>query len=203
MWPGVNCSTIQSTNNNNNNNNAFYDDRALCKHAPRSAEGFWTRSSEGGGSASTPLTGSEAAKNQKAAVKLREILDGGVWVNLHAMQDAGAGGVSAVVSPSQQTQQHPQQRQPFLCVLEVRLASGYGARWGWRERRGGSSRADLQRCFELLQRREKRGAELKETKEELCGVNTDTSSSGGPPEVSFRGFVEPMVVGGHEKKWRH
>lgn len=121
------------------------------------------------------LTGSEATKNKLAAAKLQEILDSAKWVNLHSILDAGRGSLSSTTS---------------VCVLEVRVASGHGARWSWKDA-GRWTHRHMQHL--LLQ---------------YQGMCND-SSGGGVLRgdigdiISFRGFVEPMEVGGHEKKWRH
>ena len=46
--------------------------RALTKHAHRSSEGFWGE-----------MKGSEVKKNEEANLKLEEIINTAIWVNVH------------------------------------------------------------------------------------------------------------------------
>lgn len=138
--------------------------RALCKHAPRSSDGFWTRNDMIGppknassiASVTVPLTGSEAEKNRKAFEKLQEILDHCVWINLHSMLNAGSVRES-------------------ICILEVRVATGHGARWSW----------------------------INPTNIACDPFSSDVAIYDHSPQIQFRGFVEPMSSEGHEMKWMH
>jgi hypothetical protein len=157
-----------------------------------------------------PLTGSERVKNHRAEEKLHEILDSCVWINLHCMLDAGTGaGVGdtttsdttaskskskgstpiTITIPAETTQlpSHsssslttPVPASSVCVVLEVREASGYGARWSWK----------LRGC--IGGRNEDGDGEGEED-----GLKKDSAA------IVFRGFVEPMVVGGHLNKWKH
>lgn len=67
--------------------------RAFSKHCERSADGWWGQ-----------LRGNDEAKNRVALLKLEEILDGGVWKNVHSLPHSEI-------------------------TMEIRNALGFGARW--------------------------------------------------------------------------
>ena len=136
--------------------------------------------------AAQPLTGSEAAKNEKAEAKLCEILDNCVWINLHTMLDAGRGNGLIHDGGFPSPDSVNLQKSASVCILEVRLPSGHGARWSWRNP-WESTHHTLKKELERMQSRE---------------VFSDVPSQ-SPYQIEFRGFVEPMQVGGHEKKWKH
>ncbi|KAL4144285.1 hypothetical protein PRNP1_013422 [Phytophthora ramorum] len=92
--------------------------RAFSKHCARSSSGWWGE-----------LKGNDAAKNERAERKVRDVLASATWKNIHSLPHAQA-------------------------TMEVRNALGYGARWDAETR-------------------------------------------------TFRGFLEPPMVNGHETKWRH
>ena len=85
-------------------------------------------------------SGPPQQQNDETQQILIGLLQNAAWINIHTF-----GGHDG---------------EPFL---EVRVASGYGARW----------KADW-------------------TTDPVC-----------PSNVSFRGFLEPQMPGGHERKWRH
>mmetsp|Transcript_7160 Transcript_7160/g.12011 ORF Transcript_7160/g.12011 Transcript_7160/m.12011 type:complete len:160 (+) Transcript_7160:726-1205(+) len=155
-----------------------------------------------------PLTGSEAAKNQKAAAKLQELLDDCVWVNMHQILDAGSGVAKLKAKEGEATVSGESAvSTSSICVLEVRLAEGYGARWGW-QKQAASSQVDLQRRFEQWERQRRKQCDADDTEqsEDDEEERTAATATGGGSEglgVSFRGFVEPMQAGGHSNKWRH
>ena len=127
------------------------------------------------------MSGSEAAKNKKAEEKLREILDNCVWINLHVMLDAGCGNASKASSNSQHDVAD-EFSSSSVCILEVREASGYGARWSCDYTSSLQQQvADQERSTGLL----------------------DEMHLGPPSSITFRGFVEPMSRDGHENKWKH
>ncbi|GMF64993.1 unnamed protein product [Phytophthora lilii] len=67
--------------------------RAFSKHCARSSEGWWGE-----------MKGNDAAKNARAEAKVRELLAGATWKNVHSLPHAHA-------------------------TMEIRNALGYGARW--------------------------------------------------------------------------
>eukprot|EP01095_Lingulamoeba_sp_RSL-Kostka_P017489 TRINITY_DN909_c0_g1_i1.p1 TRINITY_DN909_c0_g1~~TRINITY_DN909_c0_g1_i1.p1 ORF type:complete len:378 (+),score=103.81 TRINITY_DN909_c0_g1_i1:83-1216(+) len=93
--------------------------RALCKHAVRDSSKFWGDLSKG----------SNRQKNEKALLKIIQIICDSSWINIHHL-------------PHQEV------------ILEIRTKEGYGGRW----------RAD---------------------------------------GSFFRGFLEPGMIDGHEKGWKH
>jgi hypothetical protein len=80
-----------------------------------------------------------------------KLLQTAVWINLHTF-----GGL--------------QENNP---VLEIRVASGYGARWtgDW------------------------------STTTTTTTMSSQTTTT--PLNIQFRGFLEPPMENGHETKWRH
>jgi hypothetical protein len=86
------------------------------------------------------VSGPAQKQNDETQQILMELLQNAAWINVHTF-----GGNDG---------------DPFL---EVRVASGYGARW----------KADW------------------------------TTDPIRPRHVSFRGFLEPQMPDGHERKWRH
>lgn len=148
----------------------------------------------------TPLTGSEAVKNEKAAAKLKELLDNCEWVNVHQILDAGTGrGGGSVVINADDNHDSKSVPTSTICVLEIRVAEGYGARWGWREP-AEIAFEDIQRRFEQWQERRQKGhnSEGEDSNNNKNDIAADSSL-----ELTFRGFVEPMSTEGHAKKWRH
>lgn len=87
------------------------------------------------------VVGPVAQQNKETLDILVKLLENAAWINIHSFGGTEGG-------------------EPFL---EVRVASGYGARW----------RADW------------------------------TSDPVRPRNVSFRGFLEPQMPDGHERRWRH
>ena len=89
--------------------------RALAKHCHRDASLCWW-----GG----PLSGGEAAKNETAAAKLRELLrdPGPAWVNLHCVASTAAASAAASAAAGSTAA-------TTIQLLEVRNHLGYGARW--------------------------------------------------------------------------
>jgi hypothetical protein len=89
------------------------------------------------------IRGGRVEQNQVTERIVSSLLRDATWVNIHAFGGTGAP------------------------ALEVRIASGYGARWS----------------AEWIQN------------------NPDDPFL--PINVTFRGFLEPQMENGHEKKWRH
>eukprot|EP00978_Attheya_sp_CCMP212_P032406 scaffold126363_cov52-Attheya_sp.AAC.1 len=104
-----------------------------------------TKHAHRGGSQSIfgTIRGGRVEQNQVTERIVSSLLRDAIWVNIHAFGGTGAP------------------------ALEVRIASGYGARWS----------------AEWIQN------------------NPDDPFL--PINVTFRGFLEPQMENGHEKKWRH
>lgn len=111
--------------------------------------------------------GSQEEQNEVAHQIVRRLLDEAAWINIHTF--AGTNG-----KPS----------------LEVRVASGYGARWvaDWKRRRT-RTRTTMHRNVD----------------DDKGDDNEDEDSSLPllPVDVEFRGFLEPQMENGHERGWRH
>ena len=162
------------------------------------------------------MTGTEAMKNAQAAAKLQEILDATVWVNLHSMLDAGGGRGGGSSSDGDGDDGAGQGRSSSssssVCVLEIRVASGHGARWSWRDP-GRWTRPHMQFMYAQQQQgheqqgHEQQGQQQRGQQQGEEGEEEERSTTAGAlcraPEISFRGFVEPLILDGHEKKWRH
>jgi hypothetical protein len=96
--------------------------------------------------------GPQEAQNDATKEILVKLLQTAVWINLHTF-----GGL--------------QENNP---VLEIRVASGYGARWT---------------------------GDWSTTTTTTTTMSSQTTTT--PLNIQFRGFLEPPMENGHETKWRH
>ena len=83
-----------------------------------------------------------------------------------------------------------------VCVFEIRVIEGYGARW-------------------YITKKDPKGGDANETSPVLSGSHNGPGAEGclvkarianlfsENLEVAFRGFLEPHAKDGHENKWRH
>ncbi|KAL3913490.1 MAG: hypothetical protein SGILL_006468 [Bacillariaceae sp.] len=92
------------------------------------------------------VRGNAIRQNQDTNRLLKRILDDAVWINCHSFGGLDENSV----------------------VVELRVASGYGARW----------RRDMV-------------------------VEEEANLPNEPTKLQFRGFLEPQMEDGHEKRWRH
>ncbi|KAG2498176.1 hypothetical protein HYH03_003931 [Edaphochlamys debaryana] len=161
--------------------------RALSKHCHRDTRAEWW----------PQMSGPDPRKNAAARGALAGLLRGAVWLNLHTLPPFDA--------PTH--------------VLELRTARGYGARWAVQgptgpmpgSYPGPSSAAAGEAEAEAKAAADQDSAGRAKAAEAPGGMDQaradDSTERGAAAQwrwaVSFRGFLEPSMEGGHEAGWRH
>lgn len=83
-----------------------------------------------------------------------------------------------------------------VLVYEVRVEEGYGMRWA-QDRNSDSAQAADENSEEI------NGNDSQESENVVVNEEDEDVSEHTKPPWIFRGFVEPMMEDGHERRWRH
>ncbi|RUS18167.1 hypothetical protein BC937DRAFT_89082 [Endogone sp. FLAS-F59071] len=149
--------------------------KALTKHWHRDVEnGFWG-----------VATGTERAKNETANNVFTKILTNAAWINLHSLPHD-------------------------ITAYEIRNPQGYGVRWELRESStAGSSPIDAttSTSSSVGTATASSPADTITTTLTSAGAAASTSATSAVGDTdepwTFRGFLEPQMVGGHQNGWVH
>ena len=166
--------TTTSTTTSNNNNPLTVAARARTKHAHRCRSSGADGGTEGGGGGYFgTIKGNATYQNQITKEILVTMIQDATWINIHTF----SGRDYEIDGP----------------VVEIRVSEGYGARWQTVKRAATTTAiptttSNSNTSLVLLPQQRKQ---------------TEYNENEQPTILQFRGFLEPQMEDGHEKKWRH
>ena len=114
-------------------------------------------------------------QNREASELVQKLLEVCVWTNCHIFSGLPSHKKHVGIETKKESDD-----QFSAWVLEIRQEQGYGARW-------------------LVEK----SLQAKESEHEGPFVETTVGSNNNRLKVTFRGFLEPQMEDGHERRWRH